>query len=132
MSTPLSLIGRKAQMLGLRTGLDAGSVRYYTGVPPSTPSLGTAESLLASVALSAPCGVVGDASGLATLTLTLPLVTLSTLSGEIGFVRLVDSAGNGFLDLPVGLVNSGKPAILNATQVFTGGEIQLLSCTLAA
>ncbi|ABM37551.1 hypothetical protein [Polaromonas naphthalenivorans] len=134
MTTPLSLIARKGQMAGLRAALDAGGGKalFYINAPPATPDDATAETLLGSINLATPSGALGDASGLATLTLTVPQITNALASGIIGWVRLADGAGHGFMDLPAGLAGSGLPVILNALQVYTGGEIQLLACLIAA
>ena len=139
MTTPLSLLARRARLHGLREDLDAGGaqIEFYTGTPPSEPDLAAAETLLATMALAAPCGALGQvgatqtARSLATLTLTVPQTVLAVASGVIGWLRLTNGAEQGFIDLPVGLVGSGAPALVNAVQVFTGGEIQLVSCVLA-
>lgn len=137
MTMPLSLIGRKAQLLGLRDAIDAGggAALFYADAPPALPDDATAALLLGTVAFAAPCGAIADlvteAGTLATLTLTVPLLGNAAASGVIGWVRLVNGAGQGFLDLAAGLAGSGAPVILNALQVYTGGEIQLLSCVIA-
>lgn len=133
MTTPLSLIARKARMLGLRDALDVDGARMqaYTGVPPASPSLATAEVLLGTILLSAQCGVLGQSAGLATLTMAVPKTDMAVASGVIGWLRLTNGALEGFIDLPVGLPGSGAPAIVNVAQVFTGGEIQLISCIFA-
>ena len=142
MSTALALIARTARLSGLRTALDVGGARllFYTGLPPATTGATTAETLLGTALLSNPCGALGQTvvsptSTLATLTMTVPKTTTAVASGVIGWVRMANgvggAAGEGFIDLPAGLVDSGAPAILNVMQVFAGGEIQLLSCVLA-
>lgn len=133
MTVPLSLVARKARMLGMRDAMDVGGAKmlFYTGAIAATPDTATTETLLSRVVLSAPSGALGEDAGLATLTLVVPQTILAINSGLIGWLRLVNGIGQGFLDLPVGLVNSGAPAILNVLQVFTGGEFQLISCILA-
>jgi hypothetical protein len=133
MSTPLSLLARLGRMTGLRDVLDVGGgvALFYVNSPPATPNDATAELLLGTVTLASPSGAVGAAGPLATLTLTVPRVNLASASGVIGWVRLADGAGHGLMDLAVGLAGSGAPVIVNATQVYTGGEIQLISCVLS-
>lgn len=120
-------------MLGLRDALDADGARMqaYTGLPPANPSLETTETLLGTIFLSAPCGALGQSAGLATLTMAVPKTGMAVASGVIGWLRLTNGALDGFIDLPVGLTGSGAPAIVNVAQVYTGGEIQLISCILA-
>lgn len=133
MTTPLSLIARKAELLGLRDGLDSGggAALFYPNTPPAAPDNATTEPLLGAVPLASPSGAVSDSGGLALLTLTVPRAAPASSTGVIGWVRLADGAGNGFMDLLVGLTGSAAPVIVNATQVYTNGEIQLVSCVIA-
>lgn len=129
----LSLIARQGCLTGLRNALDAGGGRalFYAGSPPDTPDETPAGALLGAVLLAGTSGTVGSSGALATLTLTVPRTGLATASGEIGFIRFADGAGQGLLDLPAGIDGSGAPATVSVTQVFAGGEIQLLSCVIA-
>ena len=138
MSTPLSLVARTARMLGLRDAVDVGGARmlFYTGLPPANASLPTTETLLGTLLLSTPCGVLGQlvissTSTLATLTMAVPKTGMAVASGLIGWVRIANGALDGFMDLPAGLTGFDAPIIVNVAQVFTGGEIQLISCVLA-
>jgi uncharacterized membrane protein len=137
MTTALSLIARKAEMLGLRIGLDTGGAKvlFYTNTPPVLPDTATTETLLGTITLAAPCGTLGE-SGVApapvyaTLTITVPQVAAAVATGIIGWVRFTNGAGNGFMDLPVGVAGSGMPVIVNVLQVYANGEIRLASCVL--
>lgn len=133
MTTPLSLIGRKAELLGLRDALDAGgaALLFYPNTPSALPDDATAEVLIGAINLATPSGAIGQSGMLATLTLTIPQVASAANTGVIGWARLVNGAGNGFLDLLAGLAGSGAPVIVNTLQVYAGGEIQLLSCVIA-
>lgn len=133
MTTPLSLVARKAELTGLRNALDVGGGKalFYTGAPPTVPDDATAGTLIGTIALAATSGVVGASGALAALVLAVPQVALATSTGVIGFVRLVNGAGDGFMDLPVGVAGSGMPVIVNAVQVYAGGELQLVSCVIA-
>lgn len=131
--TPLSLIARKGELLGLRDALDAGgaALRFYPNTPPALPDTATAEVLIGTIALAVPSGAVGQSGALATLTLTTPRAAPAAVTGVIGWARLVNGAGDGFMDLPVGLAGSNLPVIVNATQVYAGGELQLISCVIS-
>jgi hypothetical protein len=132
-ATPLSLVARQASLTGIRNALDAGGGRAlcYSGLPPANPADTPDGALLGTVLLASTSGAVGASGALATLTLTVPRTALAAASGEIGFIRLADGSSAGFLDAPVGVEGSDAPAIVNVTQVFAGGEIQLLSFVIA-
>lgn len=130
MTTPLSLAARLARITATRTVLDGGSARFHSGALPATPDTAIAEPPLATVPLAAPTsGAVSDVDGFATLTLT-PVSALASAMGQVGFVRLADASGNGVMDLAAGLEGSGAPAIVNTLNVFTGGEVSLISCVI--
>lgn len=133
MTTPLSLIARKAELTGLLNALDAGGGKalLYTNSPPALPDTATTETLLGTILLAVPSGVISESGSLATLTLTPPLPAIAIAPGVIGFVRLVNGYGQGFMDLPVGLEGSGQPVIVNATQVYALGDLKLVSCLIA-
>ena len=133
MTILLSLLARKARMLGLRNAIDdgGGSALFYSGAPPGLPDGAAGATLLGSVAFSSPSGVIGQSDTLATLTLTTPKTGSAVASGLIGWVRLVNGAGDGIMDLPAGLDGSGAPVIVNALQIYAGGEITLVSCVIA-
>jgi hypothetical protein len=139
MTASLSLIGRKGQMSGLRTALDLGGagLLFYPNLPPAEPDIATGELLLATLTLASPCGALGQSGTapdplFATLTITTPRVAAVSATGVVGWVRFVNGAGDGFLDLLAGLPGSGAPVIVSVLQVFQNGELQLLSCTLRA
>lgn len=141
MTTPLSLIARKGRLKGLRDELvlgGAAAAKFYTGLPPSKPSDAVgAVTLLGTILLATPVGVVGASGDLATLTLSVPRVASASASGTIGWVRLVNFAGDGFMDLMVGLklppgsVDTPAPVIVNVLEIFANGELQLVACVIA-
>lgn len=131
MSALLSLAARQARLLALRGLLDGGAMRLYPNVPPATPETASTEVLLGTVALPSPAGAIGASGAMATLTLTTPLVTAVGTTGVIGWVRFCDSAGAGVMDLPAGGIGSGLPVVVSNTQVYAGGEVQLLTCVIA-
>lgn len=126
MSSPLSLVGKRAELTGLRNALWA--VRFYDGLPPSTPDDTPPGLLLGSVQLATPSGVVALP---AVLEITCPQIAPAAASGILGWVRFVNAAGDGLLDVRAGLAAAGHPAVVNVVQVYEGGELQLISCTLA-
>jgi hypothetical protein len=104
---------------------------FYTGTQPATPETATAETKLAMDALSAPAGAIGASGYVATLTLTVPKVCSVDVSGLVGWVRFVDAAGAGLMDLPCGVIGGLEPVILSTLAIFAGGELQLLSCVVS-
>lgn len=132
MSVLLSLVARQARLTALRDVIDAGGgkMRFYTGSAPATPETASAETLLATVPLAAPSGSIGASGAVATLTLT-PAAALAGVAGIVGWVRVANGAGNGVMDLSVGLAGSGLPVIMSDVQVYAGGEVQVVSCVIA-
>lgn len=141
MSTPLSLAARQARLLALRDLLDVGGgeLWFYT-LPdpltiPATPETTTTETLLGTIALAGPSGAIGASGQVATLTLTVPRVNPTVATGLIGFVRLVDGAGDSHLDLLVGesgvTYDPPRPVLVSDLQVYAGGELQLISCVIS-
>ena len=126
MSSPLSLAGKRAELTGLRNVL--WGVRFYTGLPPSSPDDTPTDVLLGEVVLASPSGVVALP---AVLEVTCPQIANAATSGILGWVRFVDAAGDGLLDVRAGLSAAGHPAVVNVVQVYEGGELQLISCTLS-
>lgn len=131
MSVPLSLAIRQARLLAVRDAMAA--LWFYTGTYPATPETATAETKLAVDTLAAPAGAIGASGYVGTLTLTVPRVSAAIADGVIGWVRVVDAAGAGIMDLPVVAVGTAGtwPVIASVLQVFTGGELQLLSFVIS-
>lgn len=130
--TALSLAARTARIATLKDLIQAGGyLDFYAGAPPASPDLAPGATLLAHMALPAPVGAVTQDGGLAVLTLTVPVSTNCLASGDIGWARFHGGAGDaGLLDLPAGASGSGAPVTLSAATVYTGGELQLLTCVL--
>ena len=138
MSTPLSLVARQARLLALRDLIDVGGagMRFYTGeAVPATPETATEETLLGTVTLATPSGSIGNSGAVATLALTVPRVNAAIATGSIGWVRFVDGAGAGVMDLKVGKVgvtyDPPRPVLVSDVLVYAGGELQLLSCVIS-
>lgn len=132
MSTALSLAARMARLAALKDLIQLGGyLDFYMGAPPATPDDAPGATLLAHMALPTPVGALTQSAGLAVLTLAVPIATNCLAAGQIGWARFYSGAGTaGLLDLPAGVVADGTPLVLSATQVYTGGELQLLACVL--
>ena len=135
MTSPLSLDARKARLGALRDVIDAsggGRMLCYEGlVTPLTPETDTTDTLLCTLLLAATSGVVGDAGGVATLTLSVPRAALAATTGVVGWVRLDNGLGEGILDMLASEVPGTTPVVLSDTQVYAGGELQLVTCVIA-
>ena len=141
MTTPLSLAARQARVLALRDLLDVGGakLRFYTladATPlPATPETATTETLLGVMALAAPSGSIGAVGNVARLTMTVPRTTTALDTALVGMVRFVDGAGASHMDLRVGKVGEvytpARSVLLSDLQVYTGGELQLISCVIS-
>lgn len=136
MTTPLSLLSRKARLLGLRNHIDSnnfGTVQFYSGnVLPASPETTAPEAPLCVVELASPnCGVVSDSNGLATLTMAGPRIGTVTTTGVVGWMRIVNGAGEPVLDTPVVKAPLTGPVVVSDTQVYAGGELQLISCVIS-
>ena len=124
MTTPLSL--------AVRDFLDVGELRFYTGLAePATPETATLETLLGSVILDTVAGSIGASGQTATLTLTVPRMGTVVATGLIGWVRFMDSLGNGIMDRLVVELGTAGPVVVSDKQVYLGGELQLISCVIS-
>lgn len=135
MPTPLSLVTRQARLLALRDQIDAGgggALWLYEGVMPveGTPEIATAAVFLGAIELAVVSGAIGVSGNIATYTLTSPQTGNMVATGIVGWVRAVDGTGLGVMDLTAGGVASGAQAIFSDTQMYAGGEVQLLSCVI--
>lgn len=132
MTTPLALFVRQARLLAVREAINAGEMWFYSGAEePETPETVTLDQFLGSVSLGDPAGAIGASGATATLTLTVPRTGAVAATGLIGWVRFVDSAGNGVMDRPVVEVGTAGPVVVSDRQVYLGGELQLISCVIS-
>ena len=142
MSEPLSLAARLARVIALRSMIDAhggGKMFFYeaigAGVLPPTPETAVTTAPLATLPLDTPTSGTVDTAGEATALVALlsltPVSALASLQGVVGFVRIADGAGAGIVDLRAGPPGSDLPVILSAMQMYTGGEVKLLSCLIS-
>lgn len=129
MSVPLSLALRQARLLATRDLL--AGMWFYTGTLPATPETTPVGAKVAEDVLATPAGAIGASGVTATLTITVPRVTSVIAAGLIAWVRFVDGAGAGLMDLPCGITGGTEPVILTALQVYAGGEIQVISCVIS-
>jgi hypothetical protein len=133
MTTPLCLGARQARLTGLRDYIDTGggSMWFCTGSTlPATPDDAITDTVLGAIPLDSPSGSVSSSGTLATYTLTVPRTALVVATGIVGWVRFCRGDGTGVLDVPVVKAPLIGPVILSDTQVYAGGELQLLSCVI--
>lgn len=132
MFATLSMAARQARLSALATLIDEGRrIDFYDGTPPAKPELPTTQTLLASITLATPAGVVGVVDGVATLTITTPREVQCVKTGIVVWARVFDGDEAGIMDLEVGAIGSNAPVVLSDLRVFSGGELQLLSCTIS-
>ena len=132
MFSILSMAARQARLNALLTLINAGQrIDFYTGTPPSKPEQATTQTLLASITLASPAGVVDVVDDVATLTIITPRDVQCIKTGIVGWARFFDGDTGGIMDLEVGAIGSSSPVVLSDLRVYTGGELQLLSCSIA-
>ena len=132
MFSILSMAARQARLNALLTLMNEGKrIDFYAGIPPAKPELPTTEMLLASITLATPAGVVGVVDGVATLTVTTPRDVQCIKTGVVGWARFFDGDEGGIMDLGVGAIGSSSAVVLSDLRVYTGGELQLLACSIA-
>jgi hypothetical protein len=135
MSGTLSLAVRMSRLTALRDYLDSntgGAVQFYDGSSiPAKPEDVALGNLLATVQLAKPSGSIAFSGQTATYTMSVPRVNTATSTGVIGWCRLVDGYGNGVIDLPVVKVPLSGPVVVSDTTVYSGGEVQLISCVIS-
>jgi hypothetical protein len=107
---------------------------FYSGAalpatPDAAPTVGNV--LLGSVPLATPSGSITTEGDLATWTFTTPVSSPALATGVIGWMRLADGTGAGVLDLPVVKFPATGPVAVTDTQVYAGGDIQLMSCVIS-
>ena len=129
MTTPLSLAMRQLRLLPMRDEIAA--LWFYSGTLPATTETATADTKLGVIGTALPAGSVGASGYVATLTFTVPRVSLAIATGLVGWVRFVDAAGNGIKDCAVVDAGSVGPVVISDLQVYVGGEMQLISCVMA-
>ena len=126
------MAARQARLNALLTLINEGKrIDFYAGTPPAKPELPTTQMLLASITLATPAGAVGVVDGVATLTITTPRDVQCIKTGVVGWARFFDGDEGGIMDLEVGAIGSSSPVVLSDLRVYTGGELQLLACSIA-
>jgi len=126
----MSTAVRNARATVLITALDAaataGEIRIYSGTKPAAGAALAGNTLLGTLALSDPSGVV--ANGVITFA-TVSDDTSADADGTITWARFVDGDGNFVADCDCGVAGSNAALIFNAVTVTTGGVIRITSGT---
>lgn len=131
MLATLSMAARQARLSALLALMEAGArLDFYAGTAPAKCEQPTSHALLASIPLPQPAGLVAVLDGIATLTLTTPLSVHCIKTGIIGWARFLDGETGGIMDLSVGMMDSNAPVWVSDTKIYSGGELQLLSCII--
>jgi hypothetical protein len=102
----------------------AGLARVYTGTPPPTKGGAITTTLLATLTLSKPAGSITAN----TLTFNAVANGAAVATGVVGFVRLVDGAGNFVIDLVAGDDASNMPAKFGTLSLVVDA---IVKCTLS-
>ena len=123
---------RNSIMTALKAAIDAGgaagSAKAYTlPLPATTGAAITSQTLLATCALSYPCGTVS--AGALTFGAIADEAT-APASGDMAFIRILSSTGDFVLDAGIGLTGSGKIFTANTLTVIAGGIVRGISAVL--
>lgn len=115
----------------IRTAIDAGSgpgvMKLYTGALPATRGGAiTTQTLLGTVTFSDPSG--SEASGV----FTAAAITdgLAIADGDVGWGRILDSAGTFVADATATLTAGAGPIKLPSLTYYTGGAIHVTSLVI--
>lgn len=126
----ISVTLRNDCLSALATRLDGGSgaakAKFYTGTPPATPATTATGTPIATLTFSDPAlGSVSNGS------VSANGITsgIASNSGQVGYVRLEDSAGVGIADLTVTESGGGGDIIINDNDVIAGATVAISSLT---
>lgn len=132
MSLKLPIPIRNDRLTVIKAAIDAGSgageVHFYTTpLPTTTGAAITTQTLLATCALSDPCGSVSNA------VLTFDVIAddlAADATGTVAFGRIVDSAGNFVADGDAGIAGSGAVFIFNTLSFIAGGAVRITGAAI--
>ena len=124
MIVVLSETTRTARMQVVADQLDGGTMRFYDGDMAVGGDLVITGTLIATLGLSNPSGVVSV--GRLILDPISPDLTIDA-TGTITWVRLVDSGGLFVMDLDCGVADSGAAVILTKVDAIINGSISVSS-----
>lgn len=105
---------------------NAGELRGYTGTPPATPGDLAGGTLLFTITLPGPA--FGSASGGQVTAQGLPLSATAVASGTVGWVRVVNSIGNGVWD-DADVGTAGQSVEFDSLAIEEHGEVTVTSWT---
>jgi hypothetical protein len=103
------------------------TLNIYTGTQPATPDTTATGTLLATLPLSSTPATTALGAN-AVVTFNAIVQENANATGTAGWCRIANSAGNGIIDLDVGV--SGESVIINTSSVVAGGPIVITSATI--
>jgi hypothetical protein len=107
----LSASVSSARATALLNAIGSGAaLTLYTGAIPSSPDATATGSLLATLTLRTPFGVV---TGNQLVAGAIPQV-IALQSGQAGYGRITTSSGAAICDLDVGIAGSGAAVVINS------------------
>ncbi len=125
-STTLRNALANAGKTAIDTGAGAGgTIKIYTGSPPSDPQQAPTGTLLVTLTFSKP-SFGAAATGVITAN-SIPQVNAAA-TGAAGWARIADCDGNAMADVDVG--TSGATINLNTTSIVSGGPVAISSATI--
>ena len=118
----------------LKTAIDAsgsaGTIKIYSGTMPTDPDTATSSQVLLGILpCNYPCGTVSGK----TLTFNTTGMQDSTAdaTNNAAWARISNNAGNGVIDIDVGVTASGAALQLNTTNIMVNGPIVISSLSIA-
>jgi len=122
-----SLTTATARSSALLSAVGSGAtLTLYSGPIPASPDISPTGSLLVSVTLPSPFGVVSDGQLIAN-----PIQQAIALqTGQAGYGRIINSAGDAVCDLDVGIAGSGAAIIINQI-ILSAAPVIVASLTIS-
>src|ERR1041385_3971072 len=129
-TTHITMARAQAALDTLLTGLNAGTIKLYTGTIPATPETAvSSQTLLATLTLNA-TAFGAAANNTTTARATANAITPDTSADATGtatWFRVASSGGTAFIDGNIG--TSDEAMVLNTTAIVSGAEVDITSYT---
>lgn len=106
--------------------LSGGTLQLYTAPMPSAGQEIDTQTLLATISLPEPAGVVADGAFVATANLE----ALAIADGIAAWVRIISADDVWLMDMDAGIPGSGAAVTINPAQLYTGGTVRLTQLRL--